>query len=115
MLLRRSGAPTTSSRSRTGRSVVAAPAQRRRAVPLGGASAGGRDAVGVIMTGMGDDGADGLPEMQQAGAPHVAQDEASCVVFGMPKEAIERGAVDEAVPLEQVAAMLLRRARRATP
>ena len=58
---------------------------------------------------MGDDGAAGLLEMRQAGAPTLAQDEASCVVFGMPKEAIERGAVDEIVSLEQVAPVLLRK------
>lgn len=79
------------------------------------AIAAGRNAVGAILTGMGDDGAAGLLEMKQAGAVTLAQDEASSVVFGMPKEAIERGAVDEVVPLEQVAAMLLRRVRRATP
>lgn len=55
--------------------------------------------VGVIMTGMGDDGAAGLLEMRHAGARTVAQDEASCVVFGMPKEAIKRGAVAKTVPL----------------
>jgi two-component system, chemotaxis family, protein-glutamate methylesterase/glutaminase len=79
------------------------------------AIAAGRNAVGAILTGMGDDGAAGLLEMKQAGAVTLAQDEASSVVFGMPKEAIERGAVDEVVPLEQVAAMLLRKLRRATP
>ena len=52
----------------------------------------GANALGIIMTGMGDDGARGLLEMREAGARHVAQDEASCVVFGMPKEAIARGA-----------------------
>jgi two-component system, chemotaxis family, protein-glutamate methylesterase/glutaminase len=78
------------------------------------AIAAGRNAVGAILTGMGDDGAMGLLEMKQAGAVTLAQDEASSVVFGMPKEAIERGAVDEVVPLDQVAAMLLRKVRRAT-
>ena len=63
----------------------------------------GAKAVGVIMTGMGDDGAQGLCEMKDAGALTLAQDEASCVVFGMPKEAIERGAVSVIVPLEQLA------------
>ena len=52
----------------------------------------GANATGVIMTGMGDDGARGLKEMSDAGAATIAQDEASCVVFGMPKEAIKRGA-----------------------
>jgi two-component system chemotaxis response regulator CheB len=67
------------------------------------ASSVGPKAVGVIMTGMGDDGAQGLCEMKDAGAVTVAQDEASCVVFGMPKEAIARGAVSVIVPLEQLA------------
>ncbi len=74
------------------------------------AVAAGSNAVGVILTGMGDDGASGLLEMKQAGATTLAQDEDSCVVFGMPKEAIQRGAVDEVVGLEQMAPALLRRA-----
>ena len=57
----------------------------------------GQNAVGVIMTGMGDDGANGLLEMKQAGAVTIAQDEATCVVFGMPKEAIKRKAVDRVI------------------
>jgi two-component system, chemotaxis family, protein-glutamate methylesterase/glutaminase len=65
-------------------------------------SAGG-NAVGVIMTGMGDDGAQGLLEMKEAGAVTIAQDESTCVVFGMPREAIARGAVDFVVPLEKIA------------
>ena len=72
------------------------------------AQAAGPNAVGVILTGMGDDGADGLLEMRQAGAATVAQDEASCVVFGMPKEAIERGAVDQVLPLSRIGGTLLR-------
>jgi two-component system, chemotaxis family, protein-glutamate methylesterase/glutaminase len=72
----------------------------------------GAKAVGVIMTGMGDDGADGLREMKEAGAITIAQDEASCVVFGMPKEAIGRGAVDVVMPLDQIAdAIMSLRAR----
>jgi two-component system, chemotaxis family, protein-glutamate methylesterase/glutaminase len=63
----------------------------------------GRNAVGVIMTGMGDDGAQGLLEMKETGAITIAQDEATCVVFGMPREAIERDAVDLVLPLEQIA------------
>ena len=63
----------------------------------------GAKAVGVIMTGMGDDGAQGLSEMNEAGATTIAQDEASCIVFGMPKEAIARGAVSVVVPLDQIA------------
>ncbi|NKI99300.1 chemotaxis response regulator protein-glutamate methylesterase [Novosphingobium sp. SG707] len=69
-------------------------------------SAGG-NAVGVILTGMGDDGAQGMLEMKQAGARTIAQDEATSVVFGMPKEAIARGAVDRIVPLGNVARELL--------
>lgn len=68
----------------------------------------GRNAVGVIMTGMGDDGANGLLEMKEAGALTIAQDEASCVVFGMPHEAIKRGAVDRILPLEDIAPIVLR-------
>ena len=63
----------------------------------------GRNAMGVILTGMGDDGARGLLEMRQAGSHTVAQDEESCVVFGMPKEAIQRGAAAKVVPLSRVA------------
>lgn len=71
------------------------------------AIAAGPKAIGVIMTGMGDDGAQGLWEMKEAGATTIAQDEASCVVFGMPKEAISRGAVDVVMPLEQIASAAL--------
>ena len=62
----------------------------------------GRAAIGAILTGMGADGARGLLEMKQAGAATIAQDEESCVVFGMPRAAIELGAADEVVPLDQV-------------
>jgi two-component system chemotaxis response regulator CheB len=62
----------------------------------------GRKAVGVIMTGMGDDGAQGLLEMKESGAATIAQDESSCVVFGMPREAIARGATDFVLPLERI-------------
>ncbi len=75
------------------------------------ARAAGANAVGVIMTGMGDDGAEGLLEMKRAGAVTIAQDEASCVVFGMPKEAIARGAVDVVVALSQIPEVMLRKAR----
>jgi two-component system, chemotaxis family, protein-glutamate methylesterase/glutaminase len=74
------------------------------------AQAAGPNAVGVIMTGMGSDGADGLLEMKQAGARTIAQDEPSCVVFGMPKEAIARGAVDDVAPLARIPELVLRRA-----
>jgi two-component system chemotaxis response regulator CheB len=70
------------------------------------------DAVGVLLTGMGDDGAEGLLSMRQRGAATIAQDAASCVVFGMPREAIARGAVDETLPLDAIAARLVRRAAR---
>ncbi|WP_203069887.1 protein-glutamate methylesterase/protein-glutamine glutaminase [Falsiroseomonas ponticola] len=66
----------------------------------------GPNAVGVIMTGMGDDGARGLLEMRHAGARTVAQDEASCVVFGMPKEAIALGAAERVMPLDRIPALL---------
>lgn len=72
----------------------------------------GQNAVGVILTGMGDDGAAGLAEMRQAGAVTLAQDEASCVVFGMPRQAIERGAVEATLPLDGLPAAILRRLRR---
>lgn len=66
----------------------------------------GANAVGVIMTGMGDDGARGMLEMHQAGAFTLAQDEASCVVFGMPAEAIKHGGVDKVLPLNQLASWI---------
>ena len=72
----------------------------------------GSNAVGVIMTGMGDDGARGMAEMKQAGAHTIAQDEATSVVFGMPKEAIARGCVDRIVPLQSIAQEILRTAAR---
>jgi len=67
----------------------------------------GQNAVGVILTGMGDDGARGMLEMKQAGAMTIAQNEATCVVFGMPNEAIKRDAVDKVLPLESVAGAIL--------
>jgi two-component system, chemotaxis family, protein-glutamate methylesterase/glutaminase len=67
----------------------------------------GRNAVGVILTGMGRDGAQGLLEMKQAGAATIAQDEASCVVFGMPREAIALGGADHTLPLGQISAKIL--------
>jgi two-component system chemotaxis response regulator CheB len=71
----------------------------------------GQNAVAVIMTGMGDDGARGMLEMKEAGAGTIAQDEATSVVFGMPNEAIKRGAVDEVLPLDAIAGSILKRAR----
>jgi two-component system chemotaxis response regulator CheB len=71
----------------------------------------GRNVVGVIMTGMGDDGAAGMLEMKQAGAMNIAQDEESCVVFGMPAEAIKQGGVDRVLPLNGISAEVVRLAR----
>jgi two-component system chemotaxis response regulator CheB len=62
----------------------------------------GSNAIAVIMTGMGDDGARGMMEIREAGGYTIAQDESSCVVFGMPKEAIKLGAVDKVVPLSRI-------------
>ena len=73
----------------------------------------GPNAVGVILTGMGDDGARGLREMRDAGAPTIAQDEATSVVWGMPGAAVRMGAVDEIVPLPQVADTAMRLAEQA--
>jgi len=67
-----------------------------------------KNAIGIIMTGMGDDGARGLLEMKEAGARTIAQDERTCVVFGMPKEAIKLGAADKILPLEQIAGFVVR-------
>ena len=71
------------------------------------AKCAGANALGIIMTGMGDDGASGLMEMRTAGARTLAQDEQSCVVFGMPKEAIKRGAVERSVPLLSISREIL--------
>ena len=67
----------------------------------------GANALGIIMTGMGDDGARGMKEMHDTGAKTVAQDEASCVVFGMPKEAIKLGAADQVMPLDKIPSAIL--------
>jgi two-component system chemotaxis response regulator CheB len=67
----------------------------------------GRNALGVILTGMGRDGANGLLEMRKAGAFTIAQDENSCVVYGMPKEAIQLGAASRVAPLEQIPKIIL--------
>jgi len=71
------------------------------------AKCAGRNALGIIMTGMGDDGARGLREMHDAGARTIAQDEETCVVYGMPKEAVKLGGVDRCLPLQQIASALL--------
>ena len=68
----------------------------------------GKNAVGVIMTGMGDDGARGMLEMKQSGAVNIAQDEASCIVFGMPNEAIKMGGVDYVRPLDAICREVIR-------
>jgi two-component system, chemotaxis family, protein-glutamate methylesterase/glutaminase len=70
------------------------------------ATTAGRNAIGVILTGMGADGARGMLEMKQAGARTLAQDAESCVVFGMPKVAVELGGVDEVMPLRRIAGRL---------
>jgi len=67
----------------------------------------GPNAVGVILTGMGKDGAQGMQAMRNAGAHTVAQNEATCVVYGMPKAAVELGAAMEVVPLQDIAARVL--------
>jgi two-component system chemotaxis response regulator CheB len=71
------------------------------------ASCAGRDALALILTGMGDDGARGMQVLHEAGARTIAQDEQSCVVFGMPMEAIRRGAVDDVMPLAEMSQAIL--------
>ncbi|HMZ62394.1 MAG TPA: CheB methylesterase domain-containing protein, partial [Leptospiraceae bacterium] len=66
------------------------------------AAAAAKNAIGIIMTGMGDDGANGMEEMYKAGITTYAQDESTCIVFGMPKEAIRRGAVSKVVRLDEI-------------
>lgn len=68
----------------------------------------GANALGIIMTGMGDDGAAGMFELKRAGAQTLAQDEQSCVVYGMPKEAVRRGGVDRSLPLSALAGEIVR-------
>ncbi|NML48488.1 chemotaxis response regulator protein-glutamate methylesterase [Ramlibacter sp. G-1-2-2] len=72
------------------------------------AKCAGGNALGVIMTGMGDDGAAGLLEMRNVGARTIAQDEESCVVYGMPKEAIKRGGAERVLPLDAIAQEILK-------
>ena len=71
------------------------------------AEVAGKDVLAIILTGMGDDGARGMKQLHDGGARTIAQDEASCVVFGMPKEAIKIGAVDHVMPLDRVAEAIL--------
>jgi two-component system chemotaxis response regulator CheB len=75
----------------------------------------GPNALGIIMTGMGDDGAKGLLEMKKAGAATLAQNEETCVVFGMPKEAIALGAADKAVALSAIASEIMKFRARSQP
>ena len=75
----------------------------------------GRNAIGVMLTGMGRDGADAMKAMRDAGAHNVAQDEASCVVYGMPREAVACGAVHEVLPLSRIAGHVLAQLRAAGP
>jgi two-component system, chemotaxis family, protein-glutamate methylesterase/glutaminase len=106
LLLRRSGANYMTQLS------DAAPVNRHRpsvdVLFRSAAEHAGRNAVGVILTGMGRDGALGMQAMKQAGSYNFAQDEASCVVFGMPKEAIAAGATDEVLPLRDIAPGVMR-------
>ena len=102
--------PLLRRRSRTGRwSVAIGPRSTCCSVRPRGTPARTRSAV--ILTGMGDDGARGMLEMKEAGAATIAQDEATCVVFGMPNEAIKLGAVDMVLPLPSIAGAVLARAR----
>ncbi len=79
------------------------------------AHAAGANGLGIILTGMGSDGAQGLLEMKKCGAETVAQDEASCVVFGMPREAIACGAVDEVLPLARIPTRILMNSAKKKP
>jgi two-component system chemotaxis response regulator CheB len=72
------------------------------------AQAAGKNALGIIMTGMGDDGARGLKELRSTGAQTIAQDERTCVVFGMPNEAIKLGAAEQILPLGDIAPAISR-------
>jgi two-component system chemotaxis response regulator CheB len=75
----------------------------------------GRNAIGVMLTGMGRDGAEAMKEMRDAGAHNIAQDEATCVVYGMPREAVAVGAVHEVLPLPRIGAQVLAVLRSAGP
>jgi len=71
------------------------------------ATAAGANAIGIIMTGMGDDGAKGMKELHDTGALTIAQDEQSCVVYGMPKEAVKLGGVDSQLPLDEIPGLIV--------
>jgi len=73
----------------------------------------GANAIGVLLTGMGSDGAQGLLALRQAGARTIAQDEASCVVFGMPKAAVDLDAAERVLPLGEIAGEIVRRSEEA--
>lgn len=72
----------------------------------------GSNALGIIMTGMGDDGAKGMKEMHDSGASTIAQNEATCVVYGMPQEAVKLGAADKILPLNKIPEMIVAHKRR---
>lgn len=74
----------------------------------------GANAIGVILTGMGRDGAEGLLQMKTAGSYNIAQDEASCVVYGMPREAIELGAINSILPIDKIAEAVLEQIKKRT-
>lgn len=78
------------------------------------ATVAGRNAFGIMLTGMGNDGAKAMKEMKDAGSYNYVQDEASCIVFGMPREAILSGAADEILPLMDIAPALLQRLKGAS-
>lgn len=73
----------------------------------------GSNAIGIMLTGMGGDGASAMRQMKNAGSYNYAQNEASCIVFGMPREAISAGAVDEVLPLKDIAPVVLNRLKEA--
>lgn len=78
------------------------------------AQSAGSNAIGIIMTGMGDDGARGIKELHDTGALTIAQDETSCIVYGMPKEAVKLGAIDAELPLSGIPELIVRSPNRTT-
>jgi two-component system chemotaxis response regulator CheB len=69
----------------------------------------GANSIGIIMTGMGKDGAQGMSELNEAGGYTIAQDEKTCIIFGMPREAIKKGGIDKTLPLDRIAQEVIRR------